>query len=56
MGATYRAAGAEDLRRAPIPTATFFRSGVPLPGPHAVLAGPTFEEWLDATPVAATPA
>jgi len=20
-----------------------------LPGPHAILAGPTFEEWLDST-------
>jgi hypothetical protein len=24
-------------------------NGALLPGPHATLAGPTFEEWLDAT-------
>jgi uncharacterized protein YbjT (DUF2867 family) len=26
-----------------------YESGALLPGPHATLAGPTFEEWLDAT-------
>jgi hypothetical protein len=24
-----------------------YTSGALLPGPHAILAGPTFEEWLD---------
>ena len=26
-----------------------FESGALLPGPHAILAGPTFEEWLNST-------
>jgi uncharacterized protein YbjT (DUF2867 family) len=26
-----------------------FANGALLPGPHATLAGPTFEQWLDAT-------
>jgi len=31
------------------PDAAANAGGVLLPGPHAILAGPTFEEWLDAT-------
>jgi uncharacterized protein YbjT (DUF2867 family) len=31
------------------PTHPLFASGALLPGPDAVLAGPTYEEWLDAT-------
>ena len=31
-------------------TATSNENGALLPGPGAVLAGPTFEEWLDSTP------
>jgi hypothetical protein len=31
------------------PDRDVFESGGLLPSPHAVLAGPTFEEWLDAT-------
>jgi hypothetical protein len=31
------------------PDAVLAESGGLLPGPHATLAGPTFEEWLDAT-------
>lgn len=31
------------------PDARLFETGGLLPGPHAKLAGPTFEEWLDAT-------
>jgi uncharacterized protein YbjT (DUF2867 family) len=29
------------------PASQLYESGALLPGPHAVLAGPTFEEWLD---------
>jgi uncharacterized protein YbjT (DUF2867 family) len=29
------------------PDAPLFESGALLPGPNAILAGPTFEEWLD---------
>jgi hypothetical protein len=29
------------------PDAPLFESGALLPGPKAILAGPTFEEWLD---------
>ena len=31
------------------PDRDVFETGALLPGPHATLAGPTFEEWLDAT-------
>ena len=30
------------------PDRDLYESGALLPGPNAVLAGPTFEEWLDA--------
>ena len=29
------------------PDSDLFENGALLPGPHATLAGPTFEEWLD---------
>ncbi|HJY81768.1 MAG TPA: NAD(P)H-binding protein [Candidatus Binatia bacterium] len=32
------------------PNRELFENGALLPGPHATLAGPTFEEWLDSTP------
>jgi len=32
------------------PDRDVFETGALLPGPHATLAGPTFEEWLDAVP------
>ena len=32
------------------PDHELYENGDLLPGPDAVLAGPTFEEWLDATP------
>jgi uncharacterized protein YbjT (DUF2867 family) len=32
------------------PDLALMESGAMLPSPHATLAGPTFEEWLDATP------
>jgi uncharacterized protein YbjT (DUF2867 family) len=32
------------------PDRDLYGSGALLPGPHATLAGPTFEEWLAATP------
>ena len=32
------------------PDSDLYQAGAMLPGPGAVLAGPTFEEWLDATP------
>lgn len=31
------------------PDRDLFANGALLPGPHATLAGPTFQEWLDAT-------
>ena len=31
------------------PDSELYESGALLPGPDAILAGPTFEEWLDAT-------
>jgi hypothetical protein len=31
------------------PDRELFESGALLSGPHAILAGPTFEEWLDVT-------
>ena len=30
------------------PNGDLYESGALLPGPHATLAGPTFEQWLDA--------
>ena len=32
------------------PEQALYASGALLPGPDAVLAGPTFEQWLDSTP------
>jgi nucleoside-diphosphate-sugar epimerase len=32
------------------PDRDLFESGALLPGPRTTLAGPTFEEWLDAAP------
>ena len=31
------------------PDRDLYQNGGLLPGPHATLAGPTFEQWLDAT-------
>ena len=31
------------------PEQALYASGALLPGPDAVLAGPTFEQWLDST-------
>jgi hypothetical protein len=31
------------------PDHDLYETGGLLPGPHATLAGPTFEEWLDST-------
>ncbi|HET6641873.1 MAG TPA: NAD(P)H-binding protein [Gaiellaceae bacterium] len=31
------------------PATKLYESGALLPGPHAILAGPTFEQWLDST-------
>jgi hypothetical protein len=31
------------------PVDALYQQGALLPSPHATLAGPTFEEWLDAT-------
>jgi uncharacterized protein YbjT (DUF2867 family) len=31
------------------PEQALFASGALLPSPHAVLAGPTFEQWLEST-------
>jgi len=40
----------EGVRNPADPELALMASGAMLPGPHATLAGPTFEEWLDATP------
>jgi hypothetical protein len=32
-----------------VPDRDLYKTGAPLPGPHAALAGPTFEAWLDTT-------
>jgi uncharacterized protein YbjT (DUF2867 family) len=37
------------------PDGELYATGALLPGPHARLVGPTFEEWLDATPYAGSP-
>ena len=29
------------------PDSALYETGALLPGPHATLAGPTFQEWLD---------
>ena len=31
------------------PDSDLYQNGALLPGPGAILAGPTFEEWLDST-------
>ena len=31
----------------PTRTATLYETGALLPGPDAILAGPTFEDWLE---------
>ena len=31
------------------PDRDLYENGALLPGPHATLAGPTFEEWIDST-------
>ncbi|MFD0200264.1 MULTISPECIES: hypothetical protein [Saccharothrix] len=33
-----------------LPDVDYAAAGDMLPGPHATLAGPTFEEWLDTRP------
>ena len=43
--ATRRASRAPATR--PTPASAVYESGGLLPGPDAILAGPTFEEWLD---------
>jgi uncharacterized protein YbjT (DUF2867 family) len=45
-GAKVRIVGVSDP---PDPDAALYESGAVLPGPKATLAGPTFEEWLNAT-------
>jgi uncharacterized protein YbjT (DUF2867 family) len=37
----------EEISEASDPDAELLANGALLPGPHATLAGPTFEEWLD---------
>ena len=39
----------EGVRDPSDPDSAVYTSGALLPSPHATLAGPTFEEWLDAT-------
>ncbi len=39
----------EGVRNLADPDAQLLETGALLPGPHATLAGPTFEEWLDGT-------
>jgi hypothetical protein len=37
----------EGVRDPEDPDSELYVSGALLPGPHATLAGPTFEQWLD---------
>ena len=37
----------EGATNAEDPDADLYEQGALLPGPHAILAGPTFEEWLE---------
>jgi hypothetical protein len=39
----------EGVRDPADPDGELYETGVLLPAPEATLAGPTFEEWLDAT-------
>jgi uncharacterized protein YbjT (DUF2867 family) len=41
----------EEISNADDPDRLLFETGALLPGPNARLAGPTFEEWLESTPV-----
>ena len=41
----------EGVRNAADPDVALYESGALLPGPDAILAGPTFDEWLTAVPV-----
>ena len=42
----------EAVTNAADPDDALYEAGALLPGPHARLAGPTFEQWLTSTPVA----
>jgi uncharacterized protein YbjT (DUF2867 family) len=42
----------EEVRDPADPDSGLYESGALLPGPHATLAGPTFQEWLEASPAA----
>ena len=46
----------EELGESSDPDAELLANGTLLPGPDAVLAGPTFEEWLDSDSEPARPA
>src|SRR5918998_608484 len=46
----------EEVGDYPDPDAELLANGTLLPGPNAVLAGPTFEEWLDPDSEPARPA
>ncbi len=39
----------EGVSYAADPDRDLYETGALLPGPDAILAGPTFEEWLDST-------
>lgn len=39
----------EGVRDPADPDSHLYETGALLPGPHAILAGPTFQEWLDST-------
>ena len=42
--------GGRGRKRPANPDSERYETGAPAPGPDAILAGPTFEEWLEATP------
>lgn len=50
MSAAYADYEGDDIRVVPGPIGDAVRDGILLPGPNAVLAGPTFAEWLAAGP------
>ncbi len=52
MSTVYAGYQGDDVRVVPGPVGDAVRDGILLPGPDAVLVGPTFDEWLAAHPAA----
>ncbi|GMA86971.1 hypothetical protein GCM10025868_22210 [Angustibacter aerolatus] len=54
LSAAYAATRGDDVRVVDVPAGEAVDGGVLLPGADALLAGPTFAEWLAGQPTAAT--